>query len=263
MKSPKYYAFVISAILVNSSSVYAHSNNSEELQDMSDPLAVYTQAGIGFTDKGVNLKMGQTYHPSQPGRMAQNVIEIKGIGGDMLGIRDNNNRLYSKVDDSIDSFRFRNFQVESTKGFGRQLDLNFDVDNDTLDASYSFIQALPKFGPLQLFPLAGAGVTIANNYSHDDTGYEIPGTFTVIGMYSKIELTDKVWINYNPMYMHTLSGSSDYKSGYYAGDDNILTHEFSLSYQFNPRANIRYFADWNKNSNFDDGDHRIEFNYQF
>ncbi|MGR5543305.1 hypothetical protein ACPV5V_32610, partial [Vibrio campbellii] len=30
----------------------------EELQDMSDPLAVYTLAGIGFTDKGLNLKVG-------------------------------------------------------------------------------------------------------------------------------------------------------------------------------------------------------------
>ncbi|TOD47751.1 hypothetical protein CGJ69_01150, partial [Vibrio parahaemolyticus] len=50
---------------------------------------------------------------------------------------------------------------------------------------------------------------------------------------------------------------------YYAGEDNILTHEFALSYQINPRANIRYFANWNEHVNFGDGDHRIEFNYQF
>ncbi|HGS5158096.1 TPA: hypothetical protein ACMDT1_004772, partial [Vibrio parahaemolyticus] len=76
-------------------------------------------------------------------------------------------------------------------------------------------------------------------------------------------LTDKIWINYNPMYMHTLSGSSQYKDTYYAGEDNILTHEFALSYQINPRTNIRYFANWNEHVNFGDGDHRIEFNYQF
>ncbi|EIC9813780.1 hypothetical protein NB525_09345 [Vibrio alginolyticus] len=254
---------IVVAALQLASSAYAQTNNSEELQDMSDPLAVYTQAGFGITDKGANIKIGQTYQSSQPGTMAMNIIEMKGIGGELFGIRDNDDPIYANVDDSIDSFRLRNFQVEVAKGLGRQLDVNYDVDNDKLDASYSFIQGLPKFGMLQLFPLAGAGVTIANDFSGDDKGYEIPGTFTVVGMYSKIELTDKIWINYNPMYMHTLSGSGQYKDTYYAGEDNILTHEFALSYQINPRANIRYFANWNEHVNFGDGDHRIEFNYQF
>ncbi len=231
---------------------------NEKLQDMSDPLAVYTQGGFGITDKGLNVKIGQTYKPSQPGTMAMNIIEMKGIGGEFLGIRDHDE--YSNVDDSIDSFRLRNFQVELAKGLGRQLDVNYDVDNDKLDASYSFIQGLPKFGIIQLFPLAGAGVTVQNT---DDEGYEIPGTFTVLGMYSKIELTDNIWLNYNPMYMHTLSGSSEYKSHNYAGEDNILSHEFALSYQINPRTNIRYFANWNEHVSFGDGDHCVEFNYQF
>ena len=256
---------ILAAALQLTSSAYAQTdqNSGEELQDMSDPLAVYTQAGVGITDKGLNVKIGQTYQSSQPGTMAMNIIEMKGIGGDLLGIRDNDDPLYRNVDDSIDSFRLRNFQVEVAKGLGRQLDMNYDVDNDKLDVSYSFIKALPKLGPLQVFPLAGAGVTIANDYSGDDQGYEIPGTFTVLGMYAKVELTDKIWINYNPMYMHTLSGSSDYKSDYYAGENNILMHEFALSYQINSRTNVRYFANWNENVNFGDGDHRIEFNYQF
>lgn len=256
---------ITAAALQFMSSAFAQTtqNSGEELQDMSDPLAVYTQAGFGITDKGMNIKIGQTYQSSQPGTMAMNIIEMKGVAGDVLGIRDNDDPLYGNVDDSIDSLRLRNFQVEVAKGLGRQLDVNYDVDNDRLDLSYSFIKALPKLGVFQVFPLAGAGVTVANDYSGDNKGYEIPGTFTVIGMYSKVELTDKIWINYNPMYMHTLSGSSDYKSEYYAGDDNILTHEFALSYQLNPRTNIRYFANWNEHTNFGDGDHRVEFNYQF
>lgn len=28
----------------------------KEVQDMSDPLAVYTQAGMGVTNKGINLR---------------------------------------------------------------------------------------------------------------------------------------------------------------------------------------------------------------
>lgn len=253
----------IAAILQLFSIAHANATSEENLQDMSDPLAVYTQAGVGITDKGVNVKIGQSYQSSKPGTMAMNVIEMKGIGGDLFGIRDNDEALYGGVDDSIDSFRFRNFQAEMAKGLGRQLDLNYDVENDKLDASYSFLKALPKLGAVQVFPLAGAGVTVANDYSGDDKGYEIPGTFAVVGMYAKVDVTDKVWINYNPMYMHTLSGSGDYKSEYYAGEDNILAHEFALSYQINPRTNVRYFANWNEHVNFGDGDHRIEVNYQF
>jgi len=232
----------------------------KEVQDMSDPLAVYTQAGMGLTDKGINIKVGQTYNSGDPEVMAMNVIEVKGIGGDLLGIRDNDKAMYSSVDDSIDSFRLRNFQANVTNGRGKQLDLSYNVDNDALDASYSFLQALPKLGPFNFYPLAGAGITVAND---EEDGYEIPGTFTVIGMYAKVALTDKIWINYNPMYMHTLSGSNDYKDNYFAGDSGIFTHEFALSYQINPRFNVRYFANWNQKVDFADGDHRVEFNYQF
>ena len=51
----------------------------KEVQDMSDPLAVYTQAGMGLTDKGINIKVGQTYNSGDPEVMAMNVIEVKGI----------------------------------------------------------------------------------------------------------------------------------------------------------------------------------------
>ncbi len=247
-----------------SMSAIAAEEAKSEVQDMSDPLAVYTQAGMGITDKGINLKFGQTYDPKKPGVMAMNVVEIKGIGGELLGFRDNEDPLYGSVDDSIDSFRLRNFQANMSTGQGKQLDVNYNVDKDSLDASYSFLQALPKLGGfLNLFPLAGMGATVANNYSGDDTGYEIPGTFALVGMYSKIALTDSIWINYNPMYMHTLTGSEKYKETYFAQENSILTHEFAISYQINPRSNIRYFANWNEKVDFVDGDHRIEYNYQF
>ncbi|MEI8658702.1 hypothetical protein [Vibrio sp. Hal054] len=234
---------------------------ASEVQDMSDPLAVFTQGGVGITDKGLNLKVGQTYDSGKENVAAMNVFELKGIGGEMLGFRDNDKPMYGSVDDSIDSFRLRNFQANIKNGQGRQLDMTYDVDSETLNASYSILQALPQIGGfLNLYPLAGAGVTVQNT---EDDGYEIPGTFTVVGMYSKVALTDKIWINYNPMYMHTLSGSDTYKNGNFAGDNNILTHEFAISYQLTPRSNIRYFANWNEKVNFGDGDHRIEYNYQF
>ncbi len=255
--------FCIYTLCLGTASTNAFAEESE-VQDMSDPLAVYTQAGMGITDKGINIKVGQTYDSGKENVAAMNVIEIKGIGGEFLGIRDQDEALYGSVDDCIDSFRFRNFQANITNGRGNQIDMTYNVDKDALDASYSILQALPKMGILNLYPLAGAGVTVANNYDGEgDNGYEIPGTFAVVGMYSKIALTDKIWLNYNPMYMHTLSGSDMYKDGYFAGDDNILTHEFAISYQMTPRSNIRYFANWNEKVDFADGDHRIEFNYQF
>nr|WP_305415718.1 hypothetical protein [Photobacterium leiognathi] len=35
---------------------------SSEVQDMSDPLAVYTQGGVGMSNNGLNLKMGKSYY---------------------------------------------------------------------------------------------------------------------------------------------------------------------------------------------------------
>ncbi|EHN68269.1 hypothetical protein [Aliivibrio fischeri] len=233
----------------------------ETPQDMSDPLAVYTQAGFGITDKGINLKVGQTYDTGNADTAAMNIIELKGIGGELLNLRNLDD--YPSVDDSIDSFRFRNFSANMKNGSGHQIDMSYDVETETLSSSYSIIQALPKMGIFSFFPLAGAGVTIQNDQTGVN-GYSIPGTFALVGMYAKAQLTDKIWINYNPMYMSALSGSNNYKeSAYGNGNSDILTHEFAISYQINPRSNIRYFANWSEYTDISKGDHRIEYNYQF
>ncbi|GAM57823.1 hypothetical protein JCM19231_3320 [Vibrio ishigakensis] len=230
-----------------------------EVQDMSDPLAVYTQLGAGYTDRGINFKLGQTFDTGNDATMGMNVLEFKGALGDSLGFRDYAN-------DSIDSVRFRRFEADLTNGRGMQIDMSYDFNNEAGSASYSFIQALPKLGPVQFYPLAGLGVSFANNAIGDDgeviSGYSVPGTFAVVGTYTKIEITDKIWLNYNPMWMTTLSGSDVYKDAGFAGESSILAHEVAASYQFTSRFNVRYFANWNEYGNFKDGEHRIEFNYQ-
>jgi len=50
----------------------------DDVQDMSDPLAVYTQVGAGYTDKGINLKVGQAYDTGSDLTAGMNVIEVKG-----------------------------------------------------------------------------------------------------------------------------------------------------------------------------------------
>ncbi|GAA0811489.1 hypothetical protein KO495_09805 [Colwellia sp. D2M02] len=239
----------------------------KEVQDMSDPLAVYTQAGFGVTDKGINLKIGQTYDTGDKSTAGMNIIEVKGIYGDVFGFRDDD-----KTTDSIDSFRFRNFGTNLTNGRATQIDANYNlkaslVSDESMDVSYSFIQALPPQGIFTFYPLAGAGISVGENVLEDDgsydSGYSTMGAYALVGMYAKVTITDKIWLNYNPFWLTTVAGSDNYKDNYYgANQSNILTHEFVASYQINPRMNLRYFANWNKNVNFADGDHRIEFNYQ-
>ncbi|UTF58657.1 MULTISPECIES: hypothetical protein [Gilvimarinus] len=238
-----------------------------EVQDMSDPLAIYTQVGAGITDKGLNLKVGQSYDTGSPTTAGMNLIEVKGIYGDALGWRDED-----ITTDSVDSFRFRNFTVDVTKGRGKQIDATVNLKQNLVaeksaDISYGIMQALPKMGPVNLYPLVGAGVSMGENAIEDDgsidSGYSIMGFYGLAGMYAKLAITDKIWINYNPFWLTTITGSDNYEDNYYGRDNgDILTHEFALSYQITPRFNVRYFANWNENVDFDDGDQRIEFNYQ-
>ena len=236
-----------------------------EVQDMSDPLAVYTQVGAGYTDKGLNIKIGKSYDSGKPAVMAMNLIEIKGIYGDAIGTRDN-------LEDSVDKIRFRNFSVNTTNGRGSQIDIEFDMHAKTGSASFALIQALPKWGPLQIYPLAGVGLAIANNVNSNQqwgadadspSGYSVPGAYGVIGMYGKLAITDKLWINYNPIYLASLGGSDSYKDNTYGkGESAAFTHEIALSYQFTPVFNLRYFGNWSNLTDFNKGDQRIEVNYQ-
>lgn len=255
--------FALSALAVSLNT----AAEEKEVQDMSDPLAIYTQVGAGATDKGINLKVGQSYDTGSETTAAMNIIEVKGILGEALGwISDD------RTSDSIDSFRFRNFTTDLTNGRATQIDMNYSlnpnlVSQERADISYSLIQALPKYGVLNLYPLAGVGTSIGDDALEDDgsidSGYSIMGVYGLIGMYSKVAITDKLWLNYNPFWLTTIGGSDTYKDNYYGVDENnLLTHEFAVSYQFTPRFNLRYFANWNENLDFFDGDHRIEFNYQ-
>jgi len=240
---------------------------SQDVQDMSDPLSVYTQAGLGYTDKGLNLKIGQAYDTGDANTMAMNVLEVKGFAGDAIGWNGRG------AHDSIDSLRYRNFSVDLTNGRGAQVDVNVAFDNDLGTqgtASYSLIQALPKMGPLNLYPLAGAGLAFGESFDQDNKGsleaqdrWDLHGSFYVVGMYGKLELTDNIWVNYNPMYMGTISGSDPFNNSSMEGSDSVFTHEAAVSYQITDRTNVRYFANWTENTNYANGDHRIEVNYQF
>lgn len=246
---------------------YAKESEQQDVQDMSDPLAVYTQAGIGATNKGINIKLGQAYDTGNEQTVAMHLLEAKGALGDSLGWDEG-----AGIDNAIDSLRYRHFGVNLTNGRGSQIEFNYNLDESNLaersgDISYSIIQALPKMGPVNLYPLAGLGGAFGNNAIEDDgtvdSGFSAFGVYGLVGLYGKLAITDKIWLNYNPFYLSSIAGSSYYQDNTYgAGNSSIFLHEFVLSYQINPKLNIRYFANWNEYVDFNDGDHRLEINYQ-
>ena len=247
---------VITAVMLSTAMTsVALSGYAEDLQDMSDPTAVYTQLGAGITNEGLNIKFGNTYDTGNDDTMAMNLVEIKGFAADSLGLDGN---------DSVNAARFRNFTLDITNGRGAQIDANWNFNNNTGNISYSFIQALPALGSVQFYPLAGVGLTITDSAEIrgqeseiGSVGYALPSSFAVIGTYSKVMLSDKLWLNYNPMYFSTLN-DNEFMSDHMDG----LHHEIAASYQLNPRQNIRLFGNYAATEANDDWDWRIEFNHQ-
>ncbi|MCJ2376879.1 hypothetical protein LNL84_08520 [Vibrio sp. ZSDZ34] len=214
---------------------------------MSDPLAVYNRVGAGVTNNGLNLKFGLEYETPDNDKQSMHVIEVKGIAGESLGWSD-----HDKHDNSIDTFRYRNFLLDKQENRGTQIGIDWNFDTDMGSASYSFLQGTPKVGAFQFYPLAGAGVTVSDD---KEDGINVPGGFALIGVYAKATLSDNVWINYNPMYKIGIGGQM-------SGWDQI-DHEVSVSYKIDERQNICFYANWSDETSFEDGDFRVEFNYQF
>lgn len=242
--------------------IMADTNTTEELKDMSDPLAVYTRAGIGITNRGLNIKIGIQYNTDDSNKNVMNVFEIKGIGGEGIGWDGPYER-----SNSVDSLRYRNFSVDKTNGRGTQIDVTYDRHSESGVVSYSLLQGLPKWKNFNLYPLAGVGVSFANNALQDDgtiqSGFSVPGVLAVVGMYGKYTVNDNIWLNYNPFWTVGLAGSDIFMDHGFEGDSSVLTHEATVSYKLTPRSNVRYFVNWSENIDFKDGAHRIEYNYQF
>ncbi|RLA72361.1 MAG: hypothetical protein DRG78_23955, partial [Epsilonproteobacteria bacterium] len=90
------------ALLTFTTSLIAENNETEVLEDMSDPLAVYTRGGLGISNRGINIKMGLEYKSGDANKQNMHVLEIKGIGGEAIGWDGG----YARSN-SIDSLRYR------------------------------------------------------------------------------------------------------------------------------------------------------------
>ena len=245
-----------------STHLIAQESDADELKDMSDPLAVYTRVGLGITNRGFNIKVGLEKKGADADKSIMNVFEIKGIGGDAVGwdgpyVRSN----------SVDSLRFRNFSVSKTSGRGTQIDISYNWHSESGALSYSLLQGLPKWKNFNIYPLAGLGIAYAKDALQGDgtinSGFSIPGALVVVGMFAKYTVSDHIWLNYNPFWSTGLTGTDIFMDHGFEGHSSVLTHETTVSYKLTPRSNVRYFANWSQYIDFKDGEHRIEYNYQF
>ncbi|MCJ2376053.1 hypothetical protein LNL84_04320 [Vibrio sp. ZSDZ34] len=127
------------ATIASALSVVFNTSVAEEYQDMSDPLSVYSQAGIGATNKGLNFKFGQAYDTNNESTMAMHILEAKGFSADTLGLKGN---------DGFDSLRYRHFNVNMQNGIGSQVDINWDFNQKLGSVNVGIVQVSPLSKPV-------------------------------------------------------------------------------------------------------------------
>lgn len=236
----------------------------QEVQDMSDPLAVYTQVGGSYGTNGINFKLGKTLDTGSPTDMSMILFEVKSMLGEHTKDEGSSAMNPDMANDGISELRFRKFDVDMTNGRGISMDVIHNFDSNSGTASIGMIQALPKVGFWQAFPIIAAGVQYNDGSMHaadgESTGLHSDFAFASFTLYNKFQLTDTIWANYNPVYTQAIFGDQLYTDNLRGSDG--LTHEFVLSWQMTPKQNFRLWYNTTQN-NFSDGDFRLEYNQQF
>ena len=263
-----------SAVALTSLAVTAVAAEAEkDAKDMSDPMAIYTSGGISYGTNGLNLKMMKTLDTGSPTKLSALIVEAK----DMDFADDGDTRHGTERSSGVSNLRLRLFNVDMTTGRGLSYDIiqnldntgdqarNVNPDSDVLNkmgmASIGMMQALPKVGFWQAYPIVGAGLW----YGEDaDEGIDTSGVSLNFTMYNKFTVTDKIWLNWNLTYMHGIFGSDNFKGSMNSADDS-LSHEIIASYQIDPRNNLRLWYNASQKQFNDDntGETRLEFNHQF
>ncbi|GIU29499.1 hypothetical protein L2719_15540 [Shewanella schlegeliana] len=254
-------AVAVATPLSISSIAFAEEN---EIQDMSDPLAVYTQLGASYGTNGINFKLGKTLDTGSATDMSMFLFEVKGLYGEHMKHQGASALAPENANNGVSELRFRKFDVDMTTGRGISMDVihNFNANSGT--ASVGMIQALPKVGVWQAFPIIAAGVEYNDGSKRSDTneasGLHSDFVFASFTLYNKFLLTDTIWANYNPIYTQAIFGNEHYTEN--LKGSNGLTHEFILSWQMTPTQNFRLWYNASQNQ-FADGDFRLEYNQQF
>jgi len=235
-----------------------------EVQDMSDPLAVFTQLGASYGTNGINLKLGKTLDTKSATDMSMILVEVKGLYGEHMKNEGSSALHPEAANDGISELRFRKFDVDMTNGRGLSMDFIHNFDTNSGTASLGMIQALPKIGIWQAFPIIAAGVEYNDGSQRSETnessGLHSDFVFASFTLYNKFQITETIWANYNPVYSQAIFGDDHYTDN--LKGSNGLSHEFALSWQMTPKQNFRLWYNASQNQ-FEDGDFRLEYNQQF
>ncbi|WP_051303040.1 hypothetical protein [Psychromonas aquimarina] len=232
-------SLIVAGCTLFTSIAYADNAQPEEVADMSDPTAVYSSAGIGYSNKGANIKFGLQL-PSKAENSAHMItVDVK-EGGDII--------------------RGRYFNVNLKTGFAGSIDANYDTNTETAHVSFGALQTIPLSEKLTIYPGLYAGVMIGDDVDEFGkvNGVSISAMTATAQMYSKYNITDKLWINLNPAYTTSL----------YGVETGVFDLETAVSYQITPRFNARLFHNnnmkvGNYNEELYESITRLEFNYAF
>lgn len=232
---------VLLGIVISSLNLFAQDVEKEETADMSDPMAIYTMLGGSYGSEGADFKFMSTLESDNPTGGKAIVGEAKG------GLKDG---------EFFSDYRLRLFEADFKTGRGSSLDLMYNTESESGSITKGIMQMVPVTEKFTLYPILGAGIAFNQ---HEHAGINVPGAFLNFTLYSKYQLTEKIWLNYNPSYNHGIYGADIFKDNL-KGEEG-LNHEFIASYQINPVSNVRAYYNVNQ-ANLDEGVWKLEYNRQ-
>ncbi len=257
MKHTKFVKLTGALVMSGIAATSFAAETEKEVQDMSDPMAIYTSGGISYGTNGLNLKMMKTLDTGSKTDLSAIIVEIK----DMDFADDGDVRHGTERSSAPSNLRLRKFDVDMTTGRGISYDIMHNTDKDAGMLSVGVMQALPINSFWTAYPILGAGVWYAED---EQNGIDVPGVTLNLTMYNKFTVTDKIWLNWNLTYAEGIFGKEEFKDDRNSASDSLV-HEFIASYQIDPRNNLRLWhnTSQDKMNEDDTGETRLEFNHQF
>lgn len=177
----KMVAVTICSLASFSSVAAGKLDKQDYIADFSDPMAIYSNAGVGISDDGVDI--------------------YAGIGGYLAGSF--KHKLQFEAKDDLEYYEVNYLAVDTSSDTGFLLDTTWDRDyafgKDSQDTSFGVIKKLPLMNDrLNLYPKLKLGFL---------WGDEIKSTTYIhIDMATRFTITPGLWVGVTPGYTYGMKG---------------------------------------------------------
>ncbi len=195
------------------------SESASDDIDMSDPMAIYTNAGLSFGTGGIDMKLGLQI-PSDGG--FSNMIILEGKGAFRKG-----------ESEEFASYRGRYFAGQQEGSLRFAVDVNYNAEADVALYNTGVFYTQPISSNLTIYP--GMMVGKATNGGTVAPGTEESTTIMTAMFYSRYTLSDKTWLTVNPTYTH-------YREEFGDVGRNNFSMEMGIGYQLNKKTNVRLWG---------------------